>query len=56
MEGRGWLASERQGRGRRAPRAYSLTAKGAQVLATVRGALRERMREVDEDPREDPEA
>lgn len=53
MEDRGWLASERQGEGSRAPRAYSLTSKGEQVLATVRAALRELMREVDEHPRKD---
>ena len=56
MEDRGWLSSEKQGEGVRAPRAYTLTPKGEQVLATVRAALRELMREVDERPREEDEA
>lgn len=47
MEERGWLASEAQGTGSRAPRAYTLTPKGAEVLATVREALRELMAELD---------
>ena len=55
MEERGWLASEKRGEGTRAPRAYSLTPKGEQVLDTVRAALRELVREVDAHPREEHE-
>jgi len=47
MEERGWLESEAQGTGSRAPRAYSLTPKGAEVLATVREALHELTAELD---------
>ena len=56
MEERGWLASVRQGEGSRSARAYSLTPKGEEVLATVRAALRELMLELDEAPTKDGEA
>lgn len=55
MEDRGCLTSEKQGAGTRAPRAYSLTSSGEQVLTTVRSALRELMRELDERPSEEDE-
>lgn len=55
MEERGWLSSEKQGDSTRAPRAYSLTSSGEQVLATVRTALHELVRELDEQPHVDSE-
>ncbi len=51
MEARGWLSSTRNGSGPRAPRAYSLTPKGKEVLATVREALHELVQELEGSPR-----
>lgn len=50
MEGHGWLSSESRGPGRRAPRAYALTPRGAQVLVTVRAALLELVSELADAP------
>ncbi len=48
MEKHGWLTSEKQGPGLRAPRAYTITDAGVTALAEVRVALGELRRELPE--------